>query len=205
MLDKLLRLQTLYLLQITQPQHTHAVPFDGVKCSECVLFCWCIIDTQNSYTHTDMCFTHKAALVVWRFVLVGVRTAGSCRSRPLFICDLKTDAHFTVVVTCQSRELNTLPGQKISPLQYFVGQHLALITQHICCGIEYVTAFISVQSCFFFVPWCCVDDGRVGLLYNVFCMHIPKILSGIKVWTRWWPTCKNDVSCSLNHSFTIWA
>jgi len=36
--------------------------------------------------------------------------------------------------------------------------------------------------------------------------HILRILSGVQVWTLWGPThVGNDVSCSLNHSFTIWA
>lgn len=39
--------------------------------------------------------------------------------------------------------------------------------------------------------------SQIGQLVESLLQHIPKLLSGDKVWTL----CENDVSCSLNYSF----
>lgn len=69
-----------------------------------------------------------------------------------------------------------------------------------------VTTFISGQSRIHFSPSSCTDDGRYRSLSDVFSsttqrfsMVLRSGLCGSQ------SMCENDVSCSMNHCFAIWA
>ena len=69
-----------------------------------------------------------------------------------------------------------------------------------------VTRFISVQWCIHFSPKSWIDDGRVGPLCKAFSSKSQRFSMGFRSGRCGGQSvCENDVSCSLNHSFTIWA
>ncbi len=62
--------------------------------------------------------------------------------------------------------------------------------------------FIPVQSCVNFSPRSCIDDAKVFSSTSQRCSMGLRSYSGLRGGQC---MCENDVSCSLNHSFTIWA
>lgn len=64
----------------------------------------------------------------------------------------------------------------------------------------------STQSCIHFSPSSCINDGRIGPLHKVFSSASQRFQMGLRSGLCGGQTmCENDVSCSLNHFFTVWA
>lgn len=86
--------------------------------------------------------------------------------------------------------------KKGSHTHYFIGPPLALITGRIC--FHNITRFMSVQCCYEFSPRSRTTTGRVGPLCEAFSSTSQRSSLGLR-------SGPCDVSCSLNHTFTIWA